>query len=99
MRRQSQLLEAFLAAGASSGIAHFLHGGQQQPDQDGDDRDHHQQFDEREAHLLTNDTNHDLLLKKLSKKNRKQLCKSKGERQTSGLAYPLSRLQRQFRKL
>src|SRR5207302_10755230 len=27
----------------------FLHGGQQQPDQDGDDRYHHQQLDQREA--------------------------------------------------
>ena len=31
------------------GLAHLLHGRQQQADQDGDDRDHHQQFDQREG--------------------------------------------------
>ncbi len=30
-------------------LPHFLDGGNEQPDQDGDDRDHHQQLDEGEA--------------------------------------------------
>jgi len=40
------LLVAFDAGG---GLAHLLDGRQQQADQDGDDRDHHQKFDQGEG--------------------------------------------------
>jgi hypothetical protein len=37
------------ALDAPGGVAHLLGGRQQQADEDGDDRDHHQQFDQRET--------------------------------------------------
>ena len=46
---QADLLEVVDALGAAGGLAGRLHGRQQQADQDGDDRDHHQQLDQREA--------------------------------------------------
>jgi hypothetical protein len=46
---QAELLEVIGALRSRRGLAHLLHGGQEQRDQDGDDRDHHQQLDEREA--------------------------------------------------
>jgi hypothetical protein len=49
VQRQPELLEVVGALGACRGPANLLHGGQQQPDQDRDDRDHDQQFDQREA--------------------------------------------------
>jgi hypothetical protein len=49
LHRQTDLSEVVLALGACGGLADFLHGGQQQADQDGDDGDHHQQLDQREA--------------------------------------------------
>jgi hypothetical protein len=48
---QSDLLEVVLALDPGGGLAHLLHGGEQEPDQDGNDGDHHQQFDERERTL------------------------------------------------
>ena len=46
---QADLLEIVGALRAAGGLAHVLHGRQEQADQDGDDGDHHQQFDEREG--------------------------------------------------
>src|SRR5260370_38833 len=46
---QSHLLEVVLAFHAVGGLAHFLHGRQEQPNQDGNDGDHHQQLDQGEA--------------------------------------------------
>jgi hypothetical protein len=40
------LFEVVLRLGASSSLAHLLYGGQEQADEDGDDRDHHQQLDQ-----------------------------------------------------
>src|SRR5262249_45319908 len=45
---QAHLLEVVRALGASSGFAHFLHGGHQQSDQDGNDGDHHEEFNQCE---------------------------------------------------
>src|SRR5262249_41896490 len=45
---ERQLLEVVLAAGPVGSLAHLLHGGQEQADEDGDDGDHHQQLDQRE---------------------------------------------------
>ena len=57
VHRQANLLEVVLALRAGRGLADFLDGGQQQADEDGDDRDDHQQFDEREpgstAHVIS----------------------------------------------
>ena len=49
MQPQAELLEIVAAPGPAGRFANFLHRGQQQADQDGNDRDHHQQFDQREA--------------------------------------------------
>ena len=46
---QADLLQVVDALGAAGGLARRLHGGQEQADQDGDDGDHHQQFDQRET--------------------------------------------------
>src|SRR5262249_23699582 len=43
------LLEVVLALRAVGGLAHPLDGGQEQADEHGDDRYHHQQLDQREA--------------------------------------------------
>ena len=45
---EADLLEVVGAFHAGGGLPHLLDGGQQQPDQHGDDRDHHQQLDQRE---------------------------------------------------
>ena len=45
----AELLQVVDALGATGGLAGRLDGGQEQGDQDGDDRDHHQQLDQREA--------------------------------------------------
>ena len=45
---QANLLEIVLALHSRGRFADLLNGGQQEADQDRDDRDHHQQFDERE---------------------------------------------------
>src|SRR5581483_6252773 len=45
---QADLLEIVRAAHSGGGLADLLDGGQQQADQDRDDRDHHQQLDQRE---------------------------------------------------
>jgi len=48
-RRQRELLEVVDALRAAGRLARRLDGGQEQGDQHGDDRDHHQQLDQREA--------------------------------------------------
>src|SRR5262249_18327601 len=42
------LVEVVHARGAGGGLADLLDGGQEQPDEDGDDGDHHQQLHQRE---------------------------------------------------
>jgi hypothetical protein len=44
----AELLEVVLALQARGRLADLLDGGDQQADQDGDDRDDHQQLDQRE---------------------------------------------------
>src|SRR5262249_16218412 len=46
---QRDLLEVVGALRASGGLAHLLDSGEQQADEDRDDRDHHQQLDQRES--------------------------------------------------
>jgi hypothetical protein len=46
---QHQLLDVVGTLRSRSGLTNLLHGWQQQADQDGDDGDHHQQLDQREA--------------------------------------------------
>src|SRR5262249_60991536 len=46
---QADLLEVVGALRAPGGLADFLHRGQEQADEDGDDGDHNQQLDEREG--------------------------------------------------
>ena len=50
---QADLLEVVDALRPPGRLAGRLHGGQQQGDQDRDDRDHHQELDEREAATKT----------------------------------------------
>ena len=45
---QADLLEMVLALDAAGSLA-LLHGGQQQANQYGDDRNHHQEFNERKS--------------------------------------------------
>ena len=49
MQGQRQLLEVVLRLRPGGRLADLLHGGQEQADQDRDDRDHHQQLDQRET--------------------------------------------------
>jgi hypothetical protein len=49
MDSQSQLLEIIDALCTARSFAGRLHGGQQQRDENGDDGDHHEEFDESEA--------------------------------------------------
>src|SRR5690348_7076932 len=49
LRGNTELFEIVLALAACGGFAHFLHGRQQQADQNSDDGYHHQQFNEREG--------------------------------------------------
>ena len=46
---KTELLEVVLARHAGGGFAHFLDGGEQKPDQNGDDSNNDQQLDERKA--------------------------------------------------
>ena len=46
--RQGDLLEVVQALGTVGGLADFLHRGEEQADQDGNDRNHHQQFNQGE---------------------------------------------------
>ena len=48
MQGQADLLQIVAALHAVRGFPDLLDGRQQQADQDGDDRDHHQQLNERE---------------------------------------------------
>jgi hypothetical protein len=48
VHRQPELLEVVGTAHPRRGLAHLLHGREQQADEDRDEGDHHQQFDERE---------------------------------------------------
>jgi hypothetical protein len=45
---QADLLEVVRAGGAGGGVADFLHGGQQEADEHGDDGNHDEEFDQRE---------------------------------------------------
>src|SRR5262245_41359545 len=49
MSGEADLLEVVDALGASGCLADLLDRGEEQADQDGDDRDHHQQLDQGEA--------------------------------------------------
>jgi hypothetical protein len=52
--RDAQLLEVVAALHARGSLADFLHGGQEQADEDGDDGDHHQQLDQRDPRQRPN---------------------------------------------
>ena len=58
VHRQAELLEVVDALRPPRRLAGRLHGGQQQGDQDGDDRDHHQQLDQRETRTPRSDSTH-----------------------------------------
>jgi hypothetical protein len=49
MHRDADLPQVIAALAASRGFAGRLHGGQQEPDEPTDDRDHDEQFDKRET--------------------------------------------------
>ena len=51
-QRQAELLEVVRALGTPRGLARRLDRGKEQGDQHGDDRDHHQEFDQGEASTL-----------------------------------------------
>ena len=50
-QRQAKLLHVVLALAASGGFPGLLYGREQQRDEDGDDRNHHQQLDQRKSPL------------------------------------------------
>jgi len=58
---ERDLLQVVLGRHAGGGFADFLHGRQQQADQDGDDGDHHQQLDQREREPTVGNPSHDEL--------------------------------------
>ena len=49
----AELLQVVRALGPTGRLAGRLDGGQQEGDQDRDDRDHHQQFDQRESATMS----------------------------------------------
>jgi hypothetical protein len=49
VQAQADLLAVVLALNAGGRFADLLDGGDEQADEDGDDRDHHQQLNQREA--------------------------------------------------
>src|ERR1700736_3628674 len=53
MAGEAKLFEGFGALHAGCRLAYLLHGGNQQPDQNGDDGNHHQQFDERKTNSFS----------------------------------------------
>jgi hypothetical protein len=52
---QAPLLEIIFALRTAGSFSGRLHGGQKQPDERGDDRDHHQEFDQREGKTTRTD--------------------------------------------
>ena len=50
-QRQSQLLQIVLTLRATCGFSRLLYSGKQKSHQDGNDGNHHQQFDQRKACL------------------------------------------------
>jgi hypothetical protein len=59
VQRQPDLLQVVAALRAPRRFPRLLHRRQQQGDEDGDDRDHHQQFDQRESSQLPSVTCHE----------------------------------------
>jgi hypothetical protein len=53
VRRQSCLAEIIGAGGSVGCFPNLLHGWEQQADEDGDDRDHDKQFEEREGGAIS----------------------------------------------
>jgi len=51
--RQGELFQVVAALGAAGGLAGGLHSRQQQPDQHPDDRHHHEQFNQGEAAVIS----------------------------------------------
>jgi hypothetical protein len=57
--RQPDLLQVVGTLHPGSGLPNLLHGWQEQADQDGNDGDHHQQLDQREASTAPKWDSHD----------------------------------------
>jgi hypothetical protein len=53
MQCDGELMQVVAALGAGRGLADFLHSWDEQADQDGDDRNHDQQLDQRERGTTT----------------------------------------------
>ena len=53
VQSQTDLLQIVLALRPLGGLANLLDRGQQQPDEDCDNRNHHQELDQRKAGRLT----------------------------------------------
>jgi hypothetical protein len=49
LQRQADLFQVVAAGDAAGSLAHLLHGGKEEGQQDGDDGDDHEQFDQREG--------------------------------------------------
>ena len=60
--RETPLFDVVAATHPGGRFADLLDGGEQQADQNGDDRDHHQEFDQREPTPITEARNHLRLL-------------------------------------
>lgn len=66
---ERKLLEVVHALRATRGLASRLHGREQQRDQDGDDGNHDQKLNEREASTVGNDVSHEMLLHRVVKRD------------------------------
>jgi hypothetical protein len=60
MQGQPDLFQVVRATHAGRGFTDFLNGGQQKTDEHSDDRNHHQQFDERERFTQSSKHGNDL---------------------------------------
>ena len=61
MHRQTNLFEIVLALRSTGSFTGLLDGGQQQGDENGDDRNHHQQFDQGKRSTWSTDWHANLL--------------------------------------
>src|SRR5262249_37254034 len=90
-------LEIVLALTATGGLAGRLHGGQQQCDEHADDRDDHEQFDERKPVSCLAST-HDYFSNFVNKTLNLQAASSASSHFQSQLAWPAKRISEQTLK-
>src|SRR4029079_1871724 len=83
---EAELLQIVLTAHPGRRLADFLHRGQQQPDEDGDDGDHYQEFDQGEARAESVRPCHGTLPERRRMKLRNRHGESRDTQRTAGPA-------------